>query len=638
MSITITDTTSDPLLVTSGQPLAAFKAITVADTSPLSNTETVSITLSQSLSQSLGLNYHFGPTATNIGSISDPNGGGTWNAATDTFTESGVIDGSPIFATSLLSRLDYNAPTLSNGQALAMQASITVTDGRTVATDGTPVTIGVVAPPAIGGTVANEPIAATGQIRPFSTLSITQPYFYYDYYTIVAGTPYNFYHYGTNYSYSSKETATITITDGGKATDADGLLTGPGVSKTGVGTYQLGPDFSYNISSELRGLSFQTVAVAAGHTSNPSFELDVTDTRSNLTTKDTTTSLLVIGPTAQPVAPSIVGALAGQTVTSVLDPFASVTITDANQNPTDSATITLTNASGKTTDANGTLTGAGLTETAMGSGIYTLAATDPKTLTSELNSLTFHPTTLPNGVTSLTTSFTLAVSDPAFSTPTTDSQTTVTETAATPTNTTGGNPPAGPTSGAFHVQDQTTGQSYFSDGEVYTGPVTGLTRDIMLVTSDNMNVTADQANVFIKTGAGEDAIDVSGVNGNNVLDGSTGSNFLTGGTGNDTFYLDDRSAAQPIWSTLVNFHSGDNATIWGITQAGFTLSWVDNEGAAGAKGLTGTLNGIGTSTAEVTLAGFTTADLANGKLSISYGRTADLPGLPGSNYMQIHAN
>ncbi len=188
------------------------------------------------------------------------------------------------------------------------------------------------------------------------------------------------------------------------------------------------------------------------------------------------------------------------------------------------------------------------------------------------------------------------------------------------------------------MTDEATGKSYNSDGELYTGPVNGLANEIIIVTSDNLNVTAEIPNVFIKTGSGEDAIDVSRIDGNNVIDGSTGSNFLTGGTGEDTFYLDDRNATQSIWSTLVNFHSGDNATIWGITQAGFTLSWVNNEGAATAKGLTGTLNGAGTSTAKVTLAGLTTADLTNGTLSISYGKTADLPGLPGSNYMLIHMN
>ena len=94
---------------------------------------------------------------------------------------------------------------------------------------------------------------------------------------------------------------------------------------------------------------------------------------------------------------------------NVLDPFASVTVSDTNATPVDFATIILTNAAGAATDANGTLTGTGLTETGAGSGIYNLAAVAPQALTSELNALTFHPAALPTGVTSETTGFTLSV-------------------------------------------------------------------------------------------------------------------------------------------------------------------------------------------------------------------------------------
>ena len=34
------------------------------------------------------------------------------------------------------------------------------------------------------------------------------------------------------------------------------------------------------------------------------------------------------------------------------------------------------------------------------------------------------------------------------------------------------------------------------------------------------------------------------------------------------------------------FHAGDAATIFGITQAGFDLSWVNGDGASGYTGLT----------------------------------------------------
>jgi hypothetical protein len=90
----------------------------------------------------------------------------------------------------------------------------------------------------------------------------------------------------------------------------------------------------------------------------------------------------------------------------------------------------------------------------------------------------------------------------------------------------------------------------------------------------------------------------------------------------------------------VNFHSGDNATIWGVTAAGFDLTWLANQGAAGATGLTGVFvsHTAGQPEAAITLAGFKPADLTDGRLSISYGTTAAQSGVPGSAYMTIHAN
>jgi hypothetical protein len=133
------------------------------------------------------------------------------------------------------------------------------------------------------------------------------------------------------------------------------------------------------------------------------------------------------------VAPTIAGTEAGQAVTpgNVLDPFASVTISDANANPSDAVTITLKNAGGTATDANGTLTGTGLTETAP--GVYMLAAGAPGAITTELDALTFHPTGLAAGVASNTTTFALSVTDPTVGkTATPDSTTSVVESAKTP--------------------------------------------------------------------------------------------------------------------------------------------------------------------------------------------------------------
>ena len=189
----------------------------------------------------------------------------------------------------------------------------------------------------------------------------------------------------------------------------------------------------------------------------------------------------------------------------------------------------------------------------------------------------------------------------------------------------------------FSINDTTTNTVTTQTGEAYNGPVAGLQHQIIDITPDSLNITSSTPNVFIHTGSGTDGIDVSQVNGNNVVDGSTGSNFLIGGTGNDTFYMDDRNPSAPIFSTIVNFHSGDNATVWGVNPTDFKLTLLDNQGAAGALGLDFIFSAPGHIDTSFVLAGYVSADLTNGRLSESYGTTQDLPGLPGSQYMTIHA-
>jgi hypothetical protein len=315
-----------------------------------------------------------------------------------------------------------------------------------------------------------------------------------------------------------------------------------------------------------------------------------------------------------------------------------VTISDSLVTGTDSVTITLLDSTGKAlaSDANGTLTGTGLTKSSP--GVYTLAANTPAIITTELNALSFHPV----GTAPVTTGFRLDVTD-AGDNPTTatDSKTSVIEQTPPPPPPPGGGGGMGggspSTGGNFLVADQTTGQTSNLSGVPHTGPVAGISTDIILATSDNINVTARIPNVFIHTGSGDDAIDVSGVNGNNIEDGGTGSNFLVGGTGNDTFYVDDRNAPSNIWSTVKGFHSGDNATIFGVTAKDFIITPLDNQGAVGATGLTFDLASSGKPDARITLAGFSQADLTSGRVTMTFGRTADNPGLPGSDFMLLHA-
>ncbi len=186
------------------------------------------------------------------------------------------------------------------------------------------------------------------------------------------------------------------------------------------------------------------------------------------------------------------------------------------------------------------------------------------------------------------------------------------------------------------AQDATTGQPLRAVSRPYTGPVAALQQQYVNVTPDNLNILATTPNWFIHAGGGNDAIAVAG--GVNVLDGGAGSNFLTGGDGPDTFFVDDRQPASAIWSTIVGFAPGDAATVFGLTPRDFALSWVDGQGAAGAAGLTLHATAPGVPTASLTLAGFTTADLANGRLGVSYGATTEQGGALGSPYLYIQAN
>jgi ELWxxDGT repeat protein len=171
---------------------------------------------------------------------------------------------------------------------------------------------------------------------------------------------------------------------------------------------------------------------------------------------------------------------------------------------------------------------------------------------------------------------------------------------------------------------------------LYDGPVAGIQKQYINTTTGNLNVTANTENWFIHSGSGFDGIDVSHGGGVNVLDGGTNSNFLVGGTGpnsSDTFFVDDRGPSSDIWSTVANFHAGDAATIFGVTQQGFKTTWVDGQGAAGYTGLTLHETAPGVPTASISLTGYSLADLSNGRLSTSWGKEAD-----GTPYLYIHGN
>jgi Ca2+-binding RTX toxin-like protein len=186
----------------------------------------------------------------------------------------------------------------------------------------------------------------------------------------------------------------------------------------------------------------------------------------------------------------------------------------------------------------------------------------------------------------------------------------------------------------FSSDDTTAGTAAPGLPHAYTGPVSGAHHEYIGITSDHLNIGVSNDDWFIHSGDGDDAIEVHG--GTNVLDGGTGSNFLTGGTGagHDTFFVDDRSASTDIWSTVVHFHAGDDATIWGLTPQDFNIAWSNNQGASGFTGLTLHATAAGKPTASLTLAGFTTDDMNNGRISVTFGHDS----ASGSSFMNVHAN
>jgi Ca2+-binding RTX toxin-like protein len=180
----------------------------------------------------------------------------------------------------------------------------------------------------------------------------------------------------------------------------------------------------------------------------------------------------------------------------------------------------------------------------------------------------------------------------------------------------------------FLVHDNTTGVITEEEGTPFVTGV-GASWQFTDLSPDNLDIASVTPKTFIHSGSGNDAINVSGGGGNNTLDAEGGSNFLVGGSGNDTFFLNDLNPAGPIWSTLVNFHAGDAVTVWGVTKADFSLSWMDGQGAAGYTGLTAHITAPGKPNELLTFAG------SEGPLAIQYGSTYTGPTLGNVPYMEI---
>ena len=213
----------------------------------------------------------------------------------------------------------------------------------------------------------------------------------------------------TDPDFGASETATITVTAGGNASDADGTF-GPmtGLTETAPGTYSLQAGMPSAVQAALRSLVFRPTShqVAPGSSVTTGFRLAVNDGIAPAVI-DSTTRVVA---TATDTPPTI----SGTTTSAITDaqatnPFSGVTVSDVDTGITGmTATISFNGADGSFTAAS--LAAAGFTGQ---NGSYSLTTgMDATTLTSDLRQLVFVPTAyqvMPGA--SVTTAFTLALDD-----------------------------------------------------------------------------------------------------------------------------------------------------------------------------------------------------------------------------------
>jgi len=151
------------------------------------------------------------------------------------------------------------------------------------------------------------------------------------------------------------------------------------------------------------------------------------------------------------------------------------------------------------------------------------------------------------------------------------------------------------------------GSSTFVQVETYHGPIDNIQTQFLYDGSAPLAIVAGQSAMLISSRATATAVQLQG--GTNVLDMRQGSSFLVSGTGTDTF-LFHADQPQETWNTIVNFHRGDNVTLYGFQAGVSSLYWDANAGAAGYTGLTlrTDINNDGNLDSSITFAGKSLSD------------------------------
>ena len=305
------------------------------------------------------------PSSTANGALSNL-GGGRLSNGTHT------VSGTAASVTAALNGLVFTPTAHEVAPGQTVTTAFTITDLNAADQVATDTTTSVIAtaqetPPAITVTPGIQYINDEQATTPFARAILTDP------------------------DVGQTETVTLTLTDGGLATDADGALSGTGLSRTGNGTYQLTGTSAGGIAAlqaALNAVVFTPTShqVSPGSAVTTGFALSISD---GAVTDTANASIVAV---ALNDAPGITGTIAGQGVTDVtsLVPLVHVMITDPDVGVQDGVALTLTGAGGAATDANGTLSGAGLNKT--GPGTYSLAAGSPASVTAALDAVTFTPT------------------------------------------------------------------------------------------------------------------------------------------------------------------------------------------------------------------------------------------------------
>ncbi len=223
------------------------------------------------------------------------------------------------------------------------------------------------------------------------------------------------------------DTVTVVVTDAqGMAGDANGTLSGAGVTETASGTYTVSGSPA-TLSAELAALRFTPTAHQAAPGSSTATTLSLA--LSSPGTAPVSAGTVVVDATALNDAPAIAGtAPVSDTTGAATRPFAAVSVADPDQGASESVTVTLLGANGQPTDANGTLAGPGLAETAPGSGVYVVTGS-PAAVTAALDAAVFTPTAdqvVPGA--SVATTLAISASNNG-GTPVTDASTVLTATA-----------------------------------------------------------------------------------------------------------------------------------------------------------------------------------------------------------------